>query len=101
MKNLKKLFVSLFYTAAIIFAASPELFARGTGEQKFVRMALSGNPDTLDPHKTAGTLTFQVAKSLYDTLLEPDVQGNLVPALAERWEFQDGDKTLIFYLEMG
>jgi len=101
MKNLKKLFVSLFYTAAIIFAASPELFARGTGEQKFVRMALSGNPDTLDPHKTAGTLTFQVAKSLYDTLLEPDVQGNLVPALAERWEFQDGDKTLIFYLRDG
>ena len=47
--------------------------------------ALSGGPDTLDPQKTAATLAFQVNKSLYDTLVEPDGHGNLVGALAESW----------------
>ncbi|MFZ5859162.1 MAG: ABC transporter substrate-binding protein [Spirochaetota bacterium] len=46
---------------------------------------LSGNPDTLDPQKTAGTLTFQVVKSFYDTLVEPNTDGTIVPALAESW----------------
>ena len=58
------------------------VFAQSGGLLNF---ALSGNPDTLDPHKTAGTLTFQVIKSFYDTLIEPDITGKLVPALAESW----------------
>ncbi|MFQ3621608.1 MAG: ABC transporter substrate-binding protein [Spirochaetales bacterium] len=75
--------------------------ARGAREQRPVRMALSGNPDTLDPQKTAGTLTFQVLKSLYDTLLEPDPSGNLVPALAQSWEFREEGKQVIFSLRRG
>jgi peptide/nickel transport system substrate-binding protein len=58
------------------------VFAQSGGLLNF---ALSGNPDTLDPHKTAGTLTFQVIKSFYDTLIEPDITGKRVPALAESW----------------
>lgn len=56
------------------------LFAQNAGTLVF---GLSGNPDTLDPQKTAGTLTFQVVKSFYDTLVEPDPSGKIVPALAE------------------
>ena len=52
---------------------------------KDLNFALSGNPDTLDPHKTSGTLTFQTLKSIYDTLAEADQTGKLVPALAESW----------------
>jgi peptide/nickel transport system substrate-binding protein len=63
-------------------------------------MALSGNPDTLDPHKTAGTLTFQSLK-VYTILFWNPSSGKSGPSLAERWEFQDGDKTLIFYLRRG
>ena len=37
-------------------------------EAKTLNFALAGNPDTLDPHKTSGTLTFQTIKSFYDTL---------------------------------
>ncbi len=54
--------------------------------QSHLDFAISGNPDTLDPHATRGTLTFQVVRSIYDTLLEPNAQGDLVPALAESWE---------------
>ena len=59
---------------------------------------LSGNPDTLDPQKTAGTLTFQVVKSVYDTLVEPDQTGNIVPALAESWRVSPDGLTWTFSL---
>ena len=59
---------------------------------------LSGNPDTLDPQKTAGTLTFQVDKSFYDTLVEPDQTGKIVPALAQSWSISPDGLTWTFNL---
>lgn len=63
--------------------------------------AIPGNPDSLDPQATTGTLTFQHVKSAYDTLLEPDAAGNLVPALAESYEFSEKDLTITFQLRQG
>lgn len=60
--------------------------------------AIPGNPDTLDPQATTGTLTFQHVKSVYDTLLEPNSEGKLVPALAESWKFSLKEMTLTFAL---
>lgn len=60
--------------------------------------ALSGNPDTLDPHATSGTLTFQTVRSFYDTLVEPDRSGVLVPALAESWDVSEDGLTWTFTL---
>ena len=70
-------------------------------EAKMLNFALSGNPDTLDPHKTSGTLTFQTLKSIYDTLAEPDMEGKIVPALAKNWEVSDDALTWTFYLRQG
>ncbi|MCP4627920.1 MAG: hypothetical protein GY850_31045 [bacterium] len=67
-------------------------------QAKTLNFALAGNPDTLDPHKTSGTLTFQTIKSVYDTLAEPDESGKLVPALAERWEVSGDALAWTFYL---
>lgn len=64
------------------FSAASLVVAQTRGALVF---GLSGNPDTLDPQKTAGTLTFQVVKSFYDTLVEPNTDGTIVPALAESW----------------
>lgn len=66
-----------------------------------LNFALPGNPDSLDPHKTAGTLTFQVCKSLYDTLVEPDPDGKLVPALAESWTVSPDALVWTFKLREG
>lgn len=60
------------------FSAASLVVAQTKGTLVF---GLSGNPDTLDPQKTAGTLTFQVVKSFYDTLVEPNTDGTIVPAL--------------------
>lgn len=70
-------------------------------EPKRVVVALSGNPDTLDPQKTAGTLTFQVLKSVYDTLVEPNEKGVIVPALAESWDVSKDGLTWTFTLRSG
>ncbi len=66
-----------------------------------LRVAVSGNPDTLDPHETSGTLTFQVTRSLYDTLLEPNREGVIVPALAESYEVSDDGLQWRFHLREG
>jgi len=71
------------------------LFAQSSGTLVF---GLSGNPDTLDPQKTSGTLTFQVVKSFYDTLVEPDTSGKIVPALAESWSVSPDGLTWTFRL---
>ena len=63
--------------------------------------AIPGTPDTLDPQMTSGTLTFQYVKSVYDTLVEPDEHGNIVPALAESWNFSPQDLTLDLQLRQG
>ncbi len=49
-------------------------------------IATSSDVDGLDPHRTVAAPTFDVAKSLYDTLIEPDANGNLQPALATKWD---------------
>ncbi|MGQ0548967.1 MAG: ABC transporter substrate-binding protein, partial [Armatimonadota bacterium] len=58
-------------------------------------------PDTLDPHGTAATLAFMVMKSLYDTLVEPDDEGRLTPALAESWTVSSDGITWTFKLRSG
>lgn len=68
---------------------------------KDLNFALSGNPDTLDPHKTSGTLTFQTLKSVYDTLAEADQTGKIVPALAESWTVSADWLTWTFKLRQG
>jgi peptide/nickel transport system substrate-binding protein len=72
-----------------------------SAEAKTLNFGLSGNPDTLDPHKTAGTLTFQTVKSIYDTLVEPDTSGKLVPALAEKWDVSADELVWTFRLRKG
>ncbi|MBI4276976.1 MAG: hypothetical protein HY660_00845 [Armatimonadetes bacterium] len=82
---------------AALGAAGPAA-AQRSGDLVF---ALSGSPDTFDPHKTAATLAFQVMRSVYDTLVEPDDKGVLVPALAESWAVSPDGLTWTFTLRRG
>jgi len=85
--------VSLTVLMGALMLTNPVATEAGT-----LNFALAGNPDTLDPQKTAGTLTFQTLKSVYDTLAEPDMSGKIVPALAERWEVSGDALTWTFNL---
>lgn len=63
-----------------------------------LHFGMSGSPDTLDPQATTGTLTFQVTRSLYDTLVEPDREGRIVPALARAFEISESGLEWTFHL---
>jgi peptide/nickel transport system substrate-binding protein len=88
------------WIAAALLAALLVLPA-GALLAKDLNFALSGNPDTLDPHKTSGTLTFQTLKSIYDTLAEPDQTGKIVPALARSWTVSSDSLVYTFKLRSG
>jgi len=89
----------------MVLAVSSHIGATGAdepeGREQILRFALSGNPDTLDPHATSGTLTFQTTRSFYDTLVEPDRDGILVPALAESWAVSGDNLVWEFTLRSG
>jgi peptide/nickel transport system substrate-binding protein len=82
---------------ALLLAPAGMLAAK----EKVLNFALSGNPDTLDPQKTAGTLTFQTLKSVYDTLAEADQSGQIVPALARTWDVSADGLVWTFKLRAG
>jgi peptide/nickel transport system substrate-binding protein len=90
-------------TIAILAAAAALLALGGLAgaAPKPLVFALSGNPDTLDPQKTAGTLTFQTVRSIFDTLVEPDADGQIVGALAESWATSADNLTWTFTLRRG
>jgi len=85
--------------AAVLLAALCPFPAAGRGG--VLVFALSGGPDTLDPQKTSATLSFQIMKSLYDTLVEPDDHGILVPDLAQSWTMSADGKQWTFRLKPG
>ncbi len=94
------LYVALFLSW-VLFSVNFPLFSTGGAEISFshrLNFALAGNPDTLDPHATSGTLTYQVLRSVYDTLAEPDRDGRIVPALAERWNISEDGLRWTFFL---
>src|SRR5690606_2498828 len=70
----------------------------GAAFSQTLTMAMSAQPDTLDPQVTAATAAFQVSKSIYDTLIEVDRSGNLVPALASSYEVSADGLTYTFEL---
>lgn len=63
--------------------------------------AISGEPDQLDPHKTSAYFSFEVLENIYDTLVEPDADLNMRPALAESWETSPDQLVWTFRLRPG
>jgi peptide/nickel transport system substrate-binding protein len=85
----------------LAFTIAMALALMGASSANSLIMAMSAQPETLDPHTTAATSSFQVMRSIYDTLVEVDRQGNLVPALAESWTISDDGLSWRFHLRDG
>jgi peptide/nickel transport system substrate-binding protein len=63
--------------------------------------AIAGEPDQLDPQKTSAYFSFEVLENVYDTLVEPDSNLDMRPALAESWEVSPDQLTWTFHLRKG
>ena len=51
---------------------------------------------SLDPNKIEGVPGSNIARDLFETLIVQDLQGNIVPGVAEKWESSNGNKTWTF-----
>ncbi|UQU67845.1 ABC transporter substrate-binding protein [Couchioplanes caeruleus] len=75
--------------AALLLAACGD-GAGGTGTRladgKTFTMALANDPGNLDPHFTSLSVTGQVDRFLYDSLLGFAADGKLLPGLAQKWQ---------------
>jgi peptide/nickel transport system substrate-binding protein len=63
--------------------------------------AIGGEPDQLDPQKTSAYFSFEVLENVFDTLVAPDANLEMKPALAERWEVAPDQLTWTFHLRRG
>lgn len=63
--------------------------------------AIGGEPDQLDPQKTSAYFSFEVLENVFDTLVAPDANLTMQPALAERWEVSPDQLTWTFHLRGG
>src|SRR6478736_10538486 len=63
--------------------------------------AIAGEPDQLDPNKTSAYFSFEVLENVYDTLVEPDAELRMRPALAESWDVTPDQLTWTFHLRRG
>ncbi len=52
--------------------------------------------DSLDPHKTVAAGTREVLFNMYEGLVKPDSDGNIIPAVAEKYDISEDGKTYTF-----
>ena len=67
----------------------------------YLEVAIAGEPDQLDPHNTSAYFSFQILENIYDTLVEPDENLEMQPALAESWEVSEDQLSWTFHLREG
>ena len=63
--------------------------------------AIAGEPDQLDPQKTSAYFSFEVLENVFDTLVEPDANLEMRPALAESWTVSPDQLIWTFRLRPG
>ena len=66
-----------------------------------IKWARDGDIDSLDPHRATSTLSRMTWLQIYDTLLEFDDDGNVVPNLAHDWSVNDDGRRVTFELHDG
>lgn len=63
--------------------------------------AREGDIDSLDPQRATSTLSRQVWYQIYNSLLEFNDKGEVVPGLAESWTVSEDGKEVVFKLHDG
>jgi len=99
---MKKKYLLLLLCVAVVFStACSSVQSSGDGNNISTKddllVAIKAEPSTLDPHNSTALANFAVQRVVYDTLVEQDENGKIVPGLAERWEVID-DTTVRFFL---
>jgi len=79
-------------------AAEAQAPAKPAGKGGVLRVALIGEPPTLDAHATTAVITREIMINVYEGLFALDAKYQPVPLLAERAEALDGGKRYVVHL---
>ncbi len=89
----------VFLLGLLIFPLSL-VSAQDTGGNVLI-MARAADTTGLDPHTQTAFASFRLLELIYEPLVNLDTDLNIVPSLAESWEFSDDGLTLTFHLRQG
>ncbi len=81
--------------------AAPTQTAGGPVRGGTLSVAIAADPDGLDPHKTVAAATFQITRNIYDTLVQTDAKGQILPDLATEWTPSEDGLRWTFTLREG
>ncbi|XBS71557.1 ABC transporter substrate-binding protein [Acerihabitans sp. KWT182] len=84
--------------AAALLPALGSLPAEAAGKLVW---ALGVDADSLDPHRTTTWESWATFDLIYDSLLQFDANGKVVPNLAKSWEMSPDGKEYTFHLNPG
>ncbi len=75
--------------------------AQDTPSKNTLIMARAADATGLDPHTQTAFASFRLLELIYEPLVTFDANLNLIPALAESWEFSSDGPALTFHLRQG
>jgi peptide/nickel transport system substrate-binding protein len=85
--------------AFVALAAAAPALAPAAAEAATLRMAWSQDATGLDPHKQTAFSSIRLLELIYEPLVRLDANLQVVPAVAQSWEFSADGKTLTFKLD--
>jgi peptide/nickel transport system substrate-binding protein len=93
--------VAVAAVAALTACSTGDRVDLGAGSSGNLVAAIAGEPDQLDPQKTSAYFSFEVLENVFDTLVEPDANLEMRPALAESWTVSPDQLVWTFHLRRG
>ena len=107
MKNQGGNFMKLRYKAfAVILAALLALTGCSTGteensHQDVLIYSVSGDPQSFNPDMKTDDNAYSINQNIYSRLVKLNAEDQVIPDLAESWEFSEDGLTLTFHLHEG
>jgi peptide/nickel transport system substrate-binding protein len=93
---LHRLLIVLSIAVLVVLPVQAQETRAGT-----LTISLANDPTSLFPPRGADITAGNATAPLYDTLVTYDLDGNIVPELAESWEVSDDGSTYTFILRQG
>jgi peptide/nickel transport system substrate-binding protein len=104
-RDMKKLRRNTAVLLAVLSALTVALSGCGAGSKagkgSSVTVGIANDIDSLDPNKTVSAGTREVLFNIYEGLVKPDKDGNLVPAVASAYTISDDATTYTFTIRDG
>ena len=102
MKAFKKLWRLIFLSATLTVALSACGGDKAGDASKHITIGIPQDlEETLDPHEAMAAGTREILFNIYEGLVKPNSNGELIPAVADEFSVSDDGLTYTFHLRKG